>query len=120
MQRNLPKGNSGERIAENYLVKKGFRIIDRNFRVRYGEIDLIALYQNNLIFVEVKTRWGTIFGRPEEAITAWKLKTIIKTAEYFKLLHPELPDSLRIDAVGVQLNERGNLLNISHFPNVTS
>lgn len=119
MPNNLPKGSLGERLAENFLIKKGFRIITRNFKTRNGEIDLIALYRNTLIFVEVKTRWGTPFGRPEEAVTPWKLKHLIRAAEYFKLLHAKLPQAMRIDVVAVVLNEQNRLIRLEHFPNVT-
>lgn len=117
---NLPKGALGERLAADYLFKQGYKIICRNFRVRYGEIDLVAIHRKILIFVEVKTRWGTPYGRPDEAVTPWKLRSVIKTAEYFKLLHPNFPDAMQIDVVGVQLDYRGKLVSIAHLPNVTS
>ncbi|TSC53980.1 MAG: putative endonuclease, partial [Microgenomates group bacterium LiPW_16] len=92
-------GKRGEELAVRYLQSHGYRILTRNFRSKFGEIDIIGLDGKILVFIEVKTRWSKKFGPPEEAVTPWKLKSIIKTAYYFKMLHPELPESLRIDVV---------------------
>lgn len=118
-QNNLPKGKLGETIASQLLEKKGYRIIERNFKARYGEIDLIATYQKTLVFVEVKTRANQKYGRPEEAVTPWKLRTIATTAEYYKLLHPQLPNAMQIDVVSVELTSDDKLLTVEHLPNVT-
>lgn len=103
-----PTAKLGEDKACECLRKLGFKIIERNFRKGYGEIDIIALDQSSnekvLVFIEVKTRTSNQFGSPLEAITYWKLKTLIKTAQYYKMTHRNLPKSLRIDAVAVILN----------------
>lgn len=98
-----PIARFGEDKACEYLKKLGFKIIERNFRRGYGEIDIVALDKDVLVFVEVKTRTSSFYGTPLEAITYWKLKALIKTAEFYKLTHPKLPESLRIDAVSVAL-----------------
>lgn len=98
-----PTARLGEDAACDFLTKKGYRIIERNFRKGYGEIDIIALDHGILAFVEVKTRTSSVFGHPFEAIGHWKLRVLVRTAEYYKLIHPELPDQLRIDAVSVTL-----------------
>lgn len=98
----------GEDKACEYLKKLGFKIIERNFRKGYGEIDIVAIDQSEkekvLVFIEVKTRTSNSYGSPLEAITYWKLKSLIKTAQYYKMTHRNLPDALRIDAVSVLLN----------------
>ena len=99
-----PTAKFGEDKACEYLKKLNFKIIERNFRKGYGEIDIIALDKDVLVFIEVKTRTSDKFGTPLEAITYWKLKSLIKTAQYYKMTHPNLPESLRIDAVSVLLN----------------
>jgi len=105
-----PTAKLGEDNACEYLKKMGFKIIERNFRKGYGEIDIIALDSSEkngkdvLVFIEVKTRTSNQFGSPLEAITYWKLRTLIHTAQYYKLTHRNLPESLRIDAVAVILN----------------
>ncbi len=72
--KNKILGNLGETIAENYLKKSGYNIVCKNFRCSIGEIDIIALNKNSLIFVEVKTRTSTKFGYPKEAVTYHKKK----------------------------------------------
>ncbi|OGG15484.1 hypothetical protein A3D77_06570 [Candidatus Gottesmanbacteria bacterium RIFCSPHIGHO2_02_FULL_39_11] len=116
---NLNLGSIGEEIASSYLQKKGFHIIDKNFRIRGGEIDLIGIWGKILIFIEVKTRIGDTFGPPEEAIDKRKLYHVTKSAEYYKLLHPHLPDTMRIDAVCISLKNDLTLEYINHYENVT-
>jgi len=103
-----PTAILGENKACEYLRKIGFKIIERNFRKGYGEIDIVAVDQSLpekiLVFIEVKTRTNNSFGSPLEAINYWKLKSLIKTAQYYKMTHRNLPESLRIDAVAVTLN----------------
>lgn len=121
-KKNLQKkllGKKGEDIAVAYLEKHGYRIIERNFKKHYGELDVIALSGSDLVYVEVKTRIGTQYGKPEEAVTPWKLREVIKTAQYYKLLHPNLPDSIRIDVIGIELNYDNTLKYFNHIQNVT-
>ncbi len=88
-------------MALEFLRKCGYKILERNFRQRFGEVDIIALDGDTLVFVEVKARWSERFGQPLEAITPSKIRSLARIAHYYKLLHPKLPDKLRIDAVGV-------------------
>ena len=99
-----PTARIGEDLASNFLLKKGYKILERNFRKGYGEIDIIAVYKNILVFVEVKTRTSDAFGQPFEAIGYFKLQNITKGANFYKALHPELPSEMRIDAVSVMLS----------------
>ena len=113
----------GEDKACIFLENNNFRILERNFRKGYGEIDIICIDSENhkekiLVFVEVKTRTTNTFGTPFESITPWKLKTLIKTAEYYKLTHKGLPDSMRIDAVSVLLSSN-EAESIEHIKNIT-
>lgn len=116
---NLPKGKFGENLAADFLKRKGYTIIARNFKARYEEIDLITIHRNTLVFVEVKTRWSTEYGTPEEAVTPWKIRKLIKAAEYYALLNPKLPEALQIDVVAVQLDQNGKITSIEHLENVT-
>ncbi len=116
---NLPKGKIGEDAACKYLKSLGFKIIERNFRKGYSEIDIVALDGKTLVFVEVKTRYGNTFGNPEEAITFWKRRSLIRAAEYYKLLHPKLPESLRIDVISVYLRSDNRPEKIELFKNIT-
>lgn len=120
MRISNPTAQKGEQIACDYLSKKGYRIIDRNFRRGYGEIDIIAVKDSVLVFIEVKTRSTNKFGTPLEQIAFYKIRSLIKTAEFYKTLNPKLPDSLRIDAVSVMLDNLGNTVSIEHIENITS
>lgn len=99
-------GKIGEQIALQILRKKGYKVLQRNFRSKFGEIDIIAQDSNTLVFVEVKTRWSRKFGYPEEAVTPWKLRSIIKTGDYYKLTHPNTPALVRIDVVAIDIEGR--------------
>ena len=96
-------GKSAEDLACKLLDQNGYKIIERNFRSRFGEIDIIAEFDNNLIFVEVKARWSLKFGSPEEAVTKQKIYKIIKTAQYYSLTHPKLSKNLRIEVVALTM-----------------
>jgi putative endonuclease len=116
-QQNL--GKLGENLALKHLKSKGYRILTRNFSSKFGEIDIIAIHENDLVFIEVKTRFSQAFGPPEEALTPWKIKKIIKAGQYFQLLHPNLPASLRLDAVVIDLDNQGRLERIEIIKNCT-
>jgi len=112
-------GNYGETIAAEYLTKHGYILIDRNFKARYGEIDLITLQKNTLIFIEVKTRLGNTYGTPEDAVTPRKIHEVVITAQYYILLHPELPTSQRIDVIALELNSDRTIRDLRHIKNIT-
>lgn len=95
-------GNRGEELAVSFLRKKGFMILARNFRIRGGEIDIIALEKETLVFIEVKSRSSSRFGSPFEAITPWKMKALARAAQFYKASHKNLPDAMRIDAIGIK------------------
>jgi putative endonuclease len=100
-------GRTGERLAAEELVRRGYSIIERNFRCRYGEIDLIAEKGDDLVFIEVKTRRGNAYGLPEEAVTPRKQQKIVQVASYYLDLHACSERSWRIDVVAVQLSASG-------------
>jgi putative endonuclease len=113
-----PTARLGEEIAAKYLTKKGYQIIDRNFRKGYGEIDIVAIHNNVLVFIEVKTRTTGLYGGAIEAISYAKLKKLTKTCEYYKMLHSKLPQALRIDAILIDL-ENGEPKSINHIENIS-
>lgn len=118
-QTKKEEGKKGEEIAADFLKKQGCEILVKNFRTKSGEVDIIALDKNILVFVEVKTRKSFEYGLPIEAITKRKIKSIINVAQYFKLLHPELPHALRIDAISIQLDQNNKAEEIEHFKNIS-
>ena len=117
MSRKADLGKKGEEIAVKYLEKSGYKVLEQNFRKRYGEIDIIAQDKDTLVFVEVKTRFSEKYGPPEEAVTPRKLKQIAKTGQFYKLLYPELPDLLRIDVLAVDFDFRGEFKEIRLIKN---
>jgi len=97
-------GRQGERLAEEYLRDKGYRILERNYRNRLGEVDIICQDSNTIVFVEVKTRSQTLFGRPEEAVTRAKRAKIERLSQWY-LAEKRLEDSdVRLDVVSVRLD----------------
>lgn len=103
MTTTIQAGKLGEDAAVKLLQREGYKILDRNFHSKRGEIDIVAQDQDILVFVEVKTRWSKKFGYPEEAVTPRKLWSIQRTGEYYKLTHPNTPDLLRIDVIAVEV-----------------
>lgn len=114
-----PTARLGEKLAGEFLEKHGYKIIERNFRKGYGEIDIVAIEADTLVFVEVKTKTSNTFGTPFEAITPFKIKALERTAMFYKKLHPELPEALRIDAVSVILS-KGEDVKIELIKNIYS
>lgn len=112
------KGLDGEFYAAKYLESKGYKIIDRNFHSRFGEIDIIAKENYTIVFVEVKLRSNSFFGTPLESITYKKLEKIKKTAMYYLTLNNLANRAYRFDAVEIKIgvnNER----TLNHVENIT-
>ena len=110
-------GALGEKFASDFLKKKGYRIIETNYRCRYGEIDIIAKHKKYLAFIEVRTKTSLQFGTPEESITSTKRDHMRKTAFHYRQQHTGLPEQWRIDFVAVELDKDGKLTRIELFEN---
>ncbi len=113
---NIPTGRIGERIAAEYLQKKGYTILSLNYRYRRGELDIIALSGDILVFAEVKTRRSDVFGLPEEAVGYKKQNMIRETAKGYLNECESLYSEIRFDVVAV-LIEDGNKAKINHIEN---
>ncbi|MRR29101.1 YraN family protein [bacterium] len=94
-------GAWGELQAETHLLERGFELIQRNYRTRFGEIDLVMKQADLLVFVEVKTRSNNRFGPPEQSVTPEKQEHLLLAAEQYVEEHPELPADWRVDVVAV-------------------
>lgn len=108
-------GKEGERVAESFLKKKGYRLVERNYRCPVGEMDLVFLDRRVIVFVEVKTRTDDRFGAPLEAVGSRKQKKMIKAALFFlsqRRLHHR---DARFDVVGVSL--KGGEPTVEHVEN---
>ncbi|NLX70915.1 MAG: YraN family protein [Clostridiales bacterium] len=101
-------GRWGEEMAARYLThEKGFRITDRNYQCRFGEIDLIAIKQNTLVFVEVKTRRYLNFGLPAESVTRTKQKKYHLLSQYYIKANGLYSFDCRFDIVEVYAKPDG-------------
>ena len=112
-------GQRGEDAAVAYLEERGYRILERNFRFSREEIDIIAFEPNErddggmIVFVEVKARSGTGYGRPEDAVGAAKQKAIRRVAEAYLHERRLIPSPTRFDVIAVQF--AGDDLEVEHF-----
>ena len=114
---NKNLGDFGEDMAESYLKEKGFNIIERNFYIKGGEIDIICMDEDTLVFVEVKTRKSDKFGNPAEAIDRKKAEHMRCAAERYYDSH-SLDCEVRFDVVEVFATLSGGvpeLLEIRHI-----
>jgi len=115
-------GQKGEDAACTYLRKKGYKIVERNFRLRNAEVDIIAIdpskKNRSTVFIEVKSRTSKNYGSPLEAIGYYKLQALNRAAIYYQSFHPELPQLLRLDAISIILNENGHISAFDHIENI--
>jgi putative endonuclease len=107
-------GDFGERVAAAHLEANGYRIVERNFRTREGEIDIIAERCSTLVFVEVRTRRGEAMGTPSESITAAKAAHLLSAAAAYTQARDWGGDQ-RIDVIAVTLAADGRLLGVEQI-----
>ena len=110
-------GQQGEPLAADFLVEAGMTVLERNWRCKEGEIDIVALAGRTLVICEVKTRSGVRFGTPIEAITRQKAWRLRKLAVLWVRAHGLTFDQIRIDVVGVLRAATGEFT-IEHVPGV--
>lgn len=101
----LAIGKYGEDLACEFLKKHNYKIIERNFRIRGGEIDIIARDDETLVFIEVKTRSSHRFGLPVESVNFYKLRFLERASKFYRLKRRNLPEQERIDVVSVDLSD---------------
>ena len=108
-------GRRGEDLAVAYLEQPGLVVLSRNWRCRDGEIDLVARDGDALVFCEVKTRRGTGYGHPVEAVTPTKQRRLRTLAQRWLVAHEEHARDLRFDVVGVLVRGEGPAV-VTHLP----
>lgn len=111
---NFKTGRRGEELAAEFLQKKGFFIIERNFRTRFGEIDIVCRDGKTLVFVEVKTKIGHDFGEPEEMVGKTKLAQVERMGEVY-LLKNNMDVACRVDVVAIVLDKEKKVERIDHY-----
>jgi putative endonuclease len=110
-------GATGEQFAADHLARRGFQILDRNYRTRWGELDIIACDEHQIVFCEVKCRIANRAGRdPLESVHTAKRAQVRRMAGRWlnERRHPRVGD-LRFDAIGVTLSPDGELLRLDHL-----
>lgn len=100
----ISKGKIGEEIAAGFLIKEGYKVLERNFRCPLGEIDIVALDSGTLVFVEVKTRSSNSFGLPEEAVNHRKQHQMAKVAQLYIARKKLFNNPARFDVVAVTIS----------------
>ena len=98
-------GDRGEKIAERFLKKSGFKILEKNYKNRYGEIDIVAQDDDNLVFVEVKTKACENFSEPESWVNFRKQNQLIKMAKFYLIERDIINKECRFDVIGITLGE---------------
>lgn len=107
---NKNKGDEGEELAALHLASTGYEILERNWRFRHWEVDIIAAKDRFVHFIEVKTRHSLRFGRPEESITRDKMSNLRNAAEEYQYLHPHI-QYIQFDVMAITIVE-GNVKEI--------
>jgi putative endonuclease len=112
MPNNTQKGNEGEEIARAHLLKMGYTILEKNWRHKHLEIDIIASINCTLVIVEVKLRANAFFGNPEEFVTISKQKKLIKAADFY-IKENNINWETRFDIIAIIQNT--SVLRVEHF-----
>ncbi len=108
-KQNLYLGKSGEEAAVEFLKNSGYHILEKNYKTRLGEIDIIARDQDTLCFIEVKTRSSDRFGLPQEALSAFKQRQLTKATLSFLKEKKLLNQKARFDVVAIMASPDGSL-----------
>lgn len=116
MYKNQIIGKKGEDIVVDFLKKNKYRILERNFYCNQGEIDIIAVEKDEIVFIEVKTRNNTNYGMPSEAVTKQKEKHFKKATEYYIYKNNLYNEFIRLDVVEVLL--KGQQYTINHIKQI--
>lgn len=109
-------GKFGEDIAEKYFKDNNYKIISRNIRFRFGEIDLLIEKDGELIFCEVKTRCNTLYGMPFESVTKSKLRKMKKAVR--QILGKNFEKPWRFDVISIEISPLLKLKKLQHFQNI--
>lgn len=115
MSDKIKTGAKGESLAAEFLIRKGFEIVARNYRYKKAEIDLIIQRENWIIFVEVKTRSSVAFGQPEEFVSEAQARKIYEAAEEY-IFSTDWRGHVRFDVVSILMKHDGESApEIEHF-----
>lgn len=120
LMQNAERGAAGEAYVAGRLERAGYRILARNWRARGGEVDIVALDGEVLVFVEVRVRSGERYGSADESVDAAKLARIMRTAAQFVQAHPEFHDAIwRVDLFALTVRSDGVVEAVREYQNMT-
>lgn len=108
-------GKWGEGVAGRFLQEKGYRLLDTNYRCRWGEVDIVAREGDQLVFVEVRTRRSVQYGTPEESVTAAKARRLVATAQDYLRQRGQEGVEWRIDLIAINLDGDRRVQEIAHI-----
>ncbi len=113
------RGLYAQRVARRALEDAGLRVVEENYRCRWGELDIVALGRDVLVFAEVRSHTVGAFGTPEESITPKKAARLRLLSDHYRSAraHLNLPESTRIDVVAVDLDRRGGVIEVRIIEN---
>ena len=114
MAKHLDLGNQGENLAIDYLINRGFTILERNYRFQKAEVDIIVQKESLLIAVEVKTRATKAFGNPQDFLKPNQIQRIVKAMDHY-ITSQHLDVELRFDIIAVV--KEGSKTEIEHLEN---
>ena len=115
---HIELGARAEALAIDALQRRGYRLVEQNWRCAAGELDAIMVDGGELVFVEVKARTGSGHGAAEEAMTAPKARKLALAAEWYLSEHPEFDDWIwRIDLIAITLDYSGAVVRFRHIAN---
>lgn len=109
-------GESGERYAATWLEARGYHVVERNWRCPYGELDIVARFGAEWVFLEVKTRRGRGMGAPEEAVTPAKQARLVLSAQAYLAEQGHEDAPYRFDVLAIELSPSGALVAVRHYP----
>ena len=119
MYHNQRIGKFGEELARKYLIGNGYKIIDQNVKTSFKEIDIIAEENDELVFVEVKTRTSLMFGGAEEALTPAKINNFKKGVELYLIWRDYLDNKeIRLDLISVDIGKDKKTAKIKHYKDI--
>ncbi len=113
--RRTQLGQRGEAMARSFLQERGYRILESNYRCRFGEIDIVAQDGDQTVFVEVRTRLSTAYGTPEESLTSAKQRHLLAASQEYLQRHDMGGAEYRIDLVSIRLGAGSQGPRIDHL-----
>ncbi|HOV78583.1 MAG TPA: YraN family protein [Bacillota bacterium] len=110
-------GAKGEEVAAEYLERNGYRLLSKNYSCRFGEIDMVAMDRETLVFVEVRSCSGEKYGPPEESITRRKQLKLRQLAWHYLKAEGKTGSSCRFDVISVLFGGNGDVKRLEHIEN---